>query len=130
MAIERKDKLKNKAEVAKALIKNPVLTDRQVEKETWVSKSAANRARQELGQDGTKDIDIMKQILETDNAIIDLVNQYQLDSIIDLVEAGEKLTLQDQKILWDLANNSTKRKAIFDNGDRGDDDNKTITISI
>lgn len=124
---KRKDWLKSKAKVAKALIINPLLTDREVEKETWISKSASNRVRKELGQDGTKDLDIMKRILETDDAIIDLVNQYQLSEIIQTIEDWDKLSWSEQKILWDLANNSTKRKAIFWKNDESD---KTFNFII
>lgn len=110
---KRKDWLKNKTTVAKTLIKEPLLTDREVAKKTWIGKSSVNRAKKELGQDGTKDIDIMERVLTMDNEILDLVNWLHLRDIKKKVEDWTELTLQDHKILWDLANNSTKRKAIF-----------------
>ena len=127
MAIERKDKLKNKAEVAKALINDPTLTDREIEKETWVSKSAANRARQEMGQDGTQG-EIMDRILAMDDKIIELANGLHLKTIQDKLEEWKELTLQDNKLIWDLANNSTKRKAIF--GKKEEEGDNTIQVII
>ena len=127
MAIERKDKLKNKAEVAKALINDPTLTDREIEKETWVSKSAANRARQEMGQDGTQG-EIMDRILAMDDKIIELANGLHLKTIQDKLAEWKELTLQDNKLIWDLANNSTKRKAIF--GKKEEEGDNTIQVII
>ena len=125
--IERKDKLKNKVQVAKALITDPTLTDREIEKETWVSKSAANRARQEMGQDGTQG-EIMDRILAMDDKIIELANGLHLKTIQDKLEEWKELTLQDNKLIWDLANNSTKRKAIF--GKKEDESDNTIQVII
>lgn len=51
----RTDKRKNVWKVAEVLAVNPNKTDREIEKETWVSKSAVNRAKAELGQTGAKD---------------------------------------------------------------------------
>lgn len=51
----RVDKIKNVGKVAEALIENPNKTDREIEAETWVSKSAVNRAKWELGHSGAKD---------------------------------------------------------------------------
>lgn len=135
--IERKDKLKNKAEVAKTLIKNPLLTDREVAKKIWIGKSSVNRAKQDLGQDGTKEIDIMLRILEMDDEIIDLSNQITLAKIKKEAFKNEdwsididKLSLQDIKTIWDLANNSTKRKAIFWDKNKWDEKDKVINITI
>ena len=39
---ERKDKLKNRAEVIKSLAKNPSQTEREVEQDVWIGNSTAN----------------------------------------------------------------------------------------
>lgn len=52
---ERKDKARNRAKVIKAKLKSPLKTEREIAKETKVSKSTVNRISQELGQSGTKD---------------------------------------------------------------------------
>ena len=44
----RTDKAKNTAKVLKEVIKNPLSTEREIAKESWVSKSSVNRAMQEL----------------------------------------------------------------------------------
>ena len=112
----RKDKLKNQAEVIKVIAKDPTLTEREVAKEAWIGNWTAHRHIKELEQSGA-DSKIMDSILEKDNEIMNLVNALTLNHIREKIENGEKLDSAEVKILWDLANNSTKRKAIFwDNG--------------
>lgn len=89
MAKERKDKLKNKITIAKEVLKDPLLTDRQIESKTWVSKSVANRARQELGQYGTKD-PIISEICKQDIGIVKKANMVR-DMFTD--EAVRKITV-------------------------------------
>ena len=62
----------------------------------------------------------MDRILANDDKIMDLVNQIHLKEIQKKYDNEEELTLQDHKLLWDMANNSTKRKAIFGKNDTGD----------
>lgn len=52
---KRADKKKNIDKVASSLIKNPLQTEREVAKDTWIGKSTVNRAKEELGQIGAKD---------------------------------------------------------------------------
>lgn len=126
---ERKDKLKNKAQVAKSLIKDPTQSQRQVAKDTWLWLGTINRQTQEMEQNGTES-DIMDRILGMDDEIMEMVNGITYKKIKKKIENDEELQLTDLKILWDLANNSTKRKAIFwDRQDKGDS-NKTITIQV
>lgn len=129
MAIERKDKLKNKVKVVKEAIKDPLATQDELATRAGVWKWTVNRNMQELEQNGLES-EIMDRILSNDDQIIDLVNQIHLKEIQEKVKNNEKLTLQDHKLLWDLANNSTKRKAIF--GDKWDtkDNKQPITIQI
>jgi len=110
--IERKDKLKNQAKVAKVIIKEPLSTQKEIEEKTWLGHWTVNRHVQELDKNGLSS-DLMDRILRTDEKIMDLVDEIHYNDIVDKVRAWEKLSWQDHKILWDLANNSTKRKAIF-----------------
>lgn len=68
---ERVDKIKNQAKIVREVIKNPLATDREVAKATWVWKSTANRARKELGQVGTK-IEAIQEIIKNDMEIVKL----------------------------------------------------------
>lgn len=124
---ERKDKIVNKAQVAKSLLKDPTQSQRQIAEDTWLSLGNVNDKVWELEQSWTES-QIMDRILESDTKIIDLVNGIHLKEIEEKVANWEKLTLQDHKLLWDLANNSTKRKAIFDKGEKKANENITIQI--
>ena len=72
--IERKDKLKNKAEVIKVLAKDPTLTEREVAKKTWLSNGWVHNHIKEIEQNWASS-DIMDRILGMDDEIIDLSNQ-------------------------------------------------------
>lgn len=61
----RIDKARNTAKVLKEVLKKPLQTDRELEKELWIWKSSVNRAKQELGQIGTKS-DIILEICDLD----------------------------------------------------------------
>ena len=125
--IERKDKLKNKAKVVKEVAKDPTLTQDQIVEKTWLWKGTVNRNMQELDQNGLES-NIMDRILASDDKIIDLANQIHLKTIQDKLNEWKELTLQDNKLIWDLANNSTKRKAIF--GKKEDESDNTIQVII
>ncbi len=108
----RKDKLKNKIAIVKEAAKSPLSTQDEIVKKTWLWKGTVNRHMQEMGENGLES-DIMDRILANDSKIIDLVNSMHLKEIEEKIVNNEKLTLAEHKLLWDLANNSTKRKAIF-----------------
>jgi hypothetical protein len=48
-----------------------------------------------------------------DDEIMELVNSLTVKHIKWKIEAWSALESNEVKVLWDLANNSTKRKAIF-----------------
>ena len=126
--IERKDKIKNKATIAKEILKDPLATQKELEKRTGLGHWTVNRHIQELDWNGLSS-DLIDRVLETDEKIMDLVAEVHYNDILKKVRAWTELTWQDHKILWDLANNSTKRKAIF--GDTGEKKvNENITIQI
>ncbi len=123
---ERKDKVKKVAKVAKELVKDPLLTTREVEEKTWVSKSSvASYIKNDLDKLGQTDI--LNKILEMDDQIIALSNWLTLDMINEKIKDWKDLTVQDHKIISDIANNSTKRKAIFW---KNDDWDKAIQFII
>ena len=131
----RKDKLKNKITVVKAVIKDPLATQDEIVKRTGLGKGTVNRNIQELGKTGLES-DIMDRVLGMDDQIMDLANQITLQKIIN--EAPKKddwtidvsaLSLVDVKLIGDYANNSTKRKAIFGKWDKIDP-NREIIIQI
>lgn len=70
----RTDKKKSIDKVAAALAKNPLATEREIEQETGVSKSAVNRAKSEVGQVGAKDQRI-QALTDLDFEVIQLSTQ-------------------------------------------------------
>ena len=133
MSVERKDKVRNQAKVMKAVAKEPTLTERQLAKKAGVSKSTVHNHLEKIGQKCPKS-DIMDRILAMDDEIMDLANGITLAKIKKEAPKNEdgsidvdRLSLNDIKTIWDLANNSTKRKAIFW---KKEDDDKEIQFII
>jgi len=126
--IERKDKLKNKAKVVKEALKNPLATQDELVKKTWLSKGTVNSNMQKLDQTWLSS-QIIDKILEMDDEILDMVNWLHIRDIEKTIANWDDLTWQEHKLLWDLANNSTRRKAIFWIKDRWEK-NKDIIIQI
>ena len=121
---KRADKKKNQSEVVKALIKEPTLTERELAKKTGLSNWTAHNHKIELEQNWAKST-ILDKVLEMDDHIMDLSNQITLQKIMEEAPKDEEgniivssLSLSDVKMIWDLANNSTKRKAIFWEGNK------------
>ena len=79
---ERSDKLKNRAKVIKATLKNPLKNQREIAKDQWISKSSVNRIQQEMGQTGTKD-DRILWICDADLEIIKLWQKIIQDKLND-----------------------------------------------
>ena len=52
---ERSDKLKNRAKVIKATLKNPLKSQREIAKEQWVSDRTVWRVQAEMSQNVAKD---------------------------------------------------------------------------
>lgn len=52
---KRADKKRNKAKIAKALLKDPTLTERELAKVAWVSLWTAHNHKEELEQSWTED---------------------------------------------------------------------------
>ena len=79
---EWSDKLKNRAKVIKATLKNPLATQREIAKQQLISKSSVNRIQQEMGQTGTKD-DRILWICDADLEIIKLWQKIIQDKLND-----------------------------------------------
>ncbi len=116
---QRKDKLKNKAKVVKEVLKDPLATDRDIEKKTGVWKSTANRVRQELGQAGTKD-DRIVGICNQDIEIVELANKVRRRYVEQIINKKEELKPSEISEVDKISNTSQKRYSIF-MGDRTDD---------
>lgn len=105
---KRADAKKNLAKVAKAVMKDPLATQREIAEKAWVWLWTANRAKKQLEQNGTKD-DRIQGILDSDIAIVALAQ----GAIV------EKLTDPEQRKktgMWEIsrvAAESTKRYTIF-----------------
>lgn len=114
MAIESKraDKKKNQAKVIKELIKNPSLTERELAKKAWISKTSAHNHKEELGQIWPKG-EILARVLENDKEIMDLVAWLNVREFKKISKKEWVIELNDLKIMSDIAEKSTKRYAIF-----------------
>lgn len=66
---KRTDKIKNLKKVWAVILKDPLKTDREIEKELGIWKSTVNRAKQELGHIGAKSKFVL-EVLEKDKNII------------------------------------------------------------
>lgn len=124
---ERKDKARNRAKVIKAKLKNPLKTEREIAKETNVSKSTVNRISQELGQWGTKD-DRILWICDKDLEIVKLGQEIIMKKLRDQKQVAK---LKPHEISQVIAEN-TKRYALF-RGNATDNNGgliQSITIKI
>ena len=103
-AVERKDKARNIDKVAASLTKNPLQTAREVAKDTGLWASTANRARQELAQNGTKD-ERIQHLLEWDMLLLNQIQARKAERM-----NGKEVNDTDMD-RWE--NTATKRKLIF-----------------
>ena len=101
----RTDKAKNIDKVAASLAKNPLQTEREVEKDTWVSQSSVNRAKKVLGQIGSKDPRIVS-LTDWDFDIMEKIQKEKLERL----EWGEKINNSDLD-RWEQT--ATKRYSLF-----------------
>lgn len=102
----RNDKAKNVAKVLKEVIKDPLLTEREIAEMTWVSKSSVNRAMQEVGQIGAKD-DRIVNITDKD---FELMNIIQEEKFRRLQEEKDRINNTDIN-KWEET--ATKRYTLF-----------------
>ena len=118
---ERKDKLKNKAKVVKAVLENPLDTMEKIAKKAWVSKATVSRQVNELKQTETKD----NRILWITDKDLAMIIETQQEILRRVREEPTEVSTQDLIRAWD---SSTKRHLIF--WDRWDDKQRDITIQI
>ncbi len=96
--------------VTQALLKDPSLSDRDIEKKYWVSKSAVHRARKKIG-DEVGHIDIIQQICKKDIGIVQKVLkviEWRVDNADG--EWEERVSTRD---LISIADTSAKRYSLF-----------------
>ena len=109
MTIERKDKLRNKAKVIKAVLKDPLASQNELVKKTWLWKGTVNRNIRELDQNwplAEKD-DRILWVCDTDFEIIQLT---QGETVRRIKETPEEISMNDLIRAWA---ESTKRYTIF-----------------
>jgi len=107
----RVDKIKNTAKVAEILVKNPHKTDREIEKEIWIGKSTVNRAREELGQNGTKDPTIAYIVTSARERIKRVSGIF--DKYIDQIEEKDKLERADISLAKDIVKDDMARVTVL-----------------
>lgn len=105
----QKDKKKRLWKVAKELIKDPLLTTRELEKKTWISKSAiANYINNDLDTFGQKD-DRILWVCETDFEIVKLWQAIIKNRLQDEEEVAKMRTFEIAQTI----EKSEKRYQIF-----------------
>lgn len=104
----RTDKKKNISKVAKELLNNPLLTEREIAENTWLWNWTIHRAKEELEQIGAKD---PKIIHITDKDLENIVNMQAVIS----EKIKDKSEMSKTRI-WELAQamrEATARYTIF-----------------
>lgn len=105
----RTDKIKNLSKVAKAVIKNPLQTVREISDKTWVSKSSvATYLSQDLDKLGLKD-DRILWITDKDLSIL-TIGQREIERRLGNKEELEKMrTVEISQVIKE----STARYSLF-----------------
>ena len=112
---KRADKKKNIAKVIKEVLKDPLQSQREIAKKTWLWLWTANRVIQEVEQNGTKD-DRILWVCETDFRIVKLwqaiIEKRLQDSkevakmrTFEIAQTIEKSEKRYQIFKWDISNN-------------------------
>jgi len=83
MTIQRSDKQKNKDKVEASLAKNPLQSEREIAKDTWLSPATAHRAKVEVKQsEATKDSRIVN-LTDKDFELMQLIQKRKFDRMAD-----------------------------------------------
>ena len=104
----RVDKAKNLSKVAKEFVINPLQTEREVAKKTWLGKWTINNLKKELGQIWAKSEDILK-ICSKDFEIVQKVQEETLrrlqnskrESFSDIIRAWAESTKRYTLFKWE-----------------------------
>ena len=81
--IERSDKKSNIDKVEASLAKNPLQSEREIAKDTWIGNWTVNRAKKELEQNGaTKDNRIVN-LTNKDFELMQLIQERKFDRMKD-----------------------------------------------
>jgi len=118
----RKDKLKNKAKVIKEILKDPTLTQEDIQKKTWLWLGTVNRNMQELEKNG-KNIEskVIDNICWNDRELLNIMAWVNLIKTKELIKYDEEdqtvdvtgLELNDLKSLNDITEKSFRRYTLF-----------------
>ena len=103
---ERADKKKNIDKVVASLVKDPLQTEQQIARDTWISQSAVNRAKKEVGKNGLKD----DRIMNLTDKDFDLMKSIQKEKTKRLKEETKEISNLDID-RWE--NTATKRYSLF-----------------
>lgn len=83
--IERSDKRKNQDKVTASMIKNPLQSQREVAKDTWLGLGTVNRGVDNMEQSGTKD-DRVISLTDKDFELMQLIQKRKFERMKDKVE--------------------------------------------
>lgn len=120
-------KKKNRAKVIAKVISNPLSTQRELAKETWLSKTSIHNHLKTLDQDWPK-LAIIEDIINKDARIVDVAQQILLDrmektpdkvSTRDIISAGDISARRYSIFKWEATNKEWWLKEI-----------KNITINV
>jgi len=103
---KRSDKKKNVDKVTASLVKDPLQSEEQIAKDTWISQSAVNRAKKEVGKNGLKD----DRIVSLTDKDFNLMQLYQAEKLRRMTEEKDKVNNTDIN-RWDET--ATKRYSLF-----------------
>ena len=123
----RTDKAKNIAKVAKVVLENPLASQREIADEANVWLWTANRIKQELEQNGTKDERIL-WITDTDLSILTIGQREIERRLNDKAEVEKMRTVEISQVIKE----STARYSLFrwDATDKEGGLNQTVTIQM
>lgn len=124
---ERVDKLKNKAKVIAKVIANPLATERELAKETWLGNWTIHNHLKELEQTWAKS-QAIEEIIAKDAKIVNLAQSILVDR---LEKTPDKVSTRDIISASDI---SAKRYSIFKweatTNEWGMKEIKNITINV
>jgi len=113
--IERKDAKRNLWKVAKEVLKNPYIKQRDIAKKANISLWNVNDKLERLEQ--IENSNVIDKICEQDKEIMDLVNWISIIKIKQVKNKienySEEVSINEVKTLADIAEKSTRRYTLF-----------------
>lgn len=106
--VERSDKIKNKAKIIKAVMENPMATEREIAKTVWVAKTTAHDHLKDLKS--TKN-DQIEKIIAKDLEIVEIATDILKDRLL-LAKNDPENKMSNRDIIAS-ADVSAKRYSLF-----------------